>query len=224
MEAVISMSALAGRQRFERSCLPVEAQLDLHVDGQEFLSLVQLLELEGESLEKLAEAAHEVYRESLAGKAKAPEAAKLPYARLPAYLQDQNRENVRDIYRKLIATGYTLTPARSNEPPFNFPGEDLERLAEMEHERWLAAKVATGWRYGPRRNPKTKANPAILPWRKLSARERAQLPPAIAAALGPGVLPNSEKDKDRALVRGIPRILAKAGFAVVKLRAPKQTA
>jgi len=41
MEAIVTMSLLAGRKRFERSCLPAEAQLDLHVDGKEFLKLAQ---------------------------------------------------------------------------------------------------------------------------------------------------------------------------------------
>jgi hypothetical protein len=41
MEAIVTMSLLAGKKRFERSCLPAEAQLDLHVDGKEFLKLAQ---------------------------------------------------------------------------------------------------------------------------------------------------------------------------------------
>jgi len=57
MESVIAMSQLAGKTRFERSSLPTEAQLDSHVDGQDFLALVQQLELDGETLERLARAA-----------------------------------------------------------------------------------------------------------------------------------------------------------------------
>lgn len=41
MEAVIRMSPLSGRDRFERSSLPLEAQLNLHVDGKEFLELLR---------------------------------------------------------------------------------------------------------------------------------------------------------------------------------------
>jgi len=36
---------------------------------------------------------------------------------------------------KLAVAGYIMIPARSNEPPFNFPGKPLELLAEAEHER-----------------------------------------------------------------------------------------
>ena len=40
MKSIVSMSELAGRRSFQRSSLPSQSQLDLHVDGQEFLSLV----------------------------------------------------------------------------------------------------------------------------------------------------------------------------------------
>jgi hypothetical protein len=38
--AVIQMSALAGRARFERSSLPEANQLQLHVNAQDFVDLV----------------------------------------------------------------------------------------------------------------------------------------------------------------------------------------
>ena len=65
MESVIAMSRLTGTHRFERSCLPAVAQLDLHVDAHDFQALVQRIELEGELLEKLAEAAHELFVQQL---------------------------------------------------------------------------------------------------------------------------------------------------------------
>lgn len=41
MEAIVNMSMLADRSMFERSCLPTEAQLELHVDAKNFLALVR---------------------------------------------------------------------------------------------------------------------------------------------------------------------------------------
>ncbi len=41
MEAILDMSALSGRLRYERSALPPAHQLGLHVDAEEFLALVQ---------------------------------------------------------------------------------------------------------------------------------------------------------------------------------------
>jgi hypothetical protein len=41
MEAIVQMSSLAGKPRFERSSLPAPQQLGIHVDADEFLALVQ---------------------------------------------------------------------------------------------------------------------------------------------------------------------------------------
>ena len=51
---------------------------------------------------------------------------------------------MQDIPNKLARVGYVMMPARSNEPPFDFSGPDLELLAEMEHERWMKAKLDAG--------------------------------------------------------------------------------
>jgi len=247
IESIILMSMLAGKSRFERSCLPSQAQLNLHVDGLEFLALVQQLELSDRLLEELAAAAHasylesqsgqagglleematgvhEAYVDSVTGQADLPEAATKTYDQLPTHLKQQNRENVLDIAHKLAAVGCVMIPARAGLPAFSFSAADLEKLSEMEHDRWLRAKVAAGWRWGPRRGDTEKTNPAMLPWAKLSAEEWAQLDPALVAAMGEEPLPEDEKEKDRALVRAIPRILAKAGYAIVQLQAEDRAA
>lgn len=41
-ECIIDMSALSGKLKFERSCLPARHQLDLHVDAEKFLERVQV--------------------------------------------------------------------------------------------------------------------------------------------------------------------------------------
>ena len=63
-------------------------------------------------------------------------------------MKEANRLNVRDIPGKLAVAGYIMIPARSNEPPFNFPAT-LEQLAEAEHERWMQSKLDDGWKVGP---------------------------------------------------------------------------
>lgn len=207
MEAIVAMSQLSGRNAFERSSLPAEAQLDLHVDGREFLALVQQMDLQGDLLEKLAEAHHQVFCEELEAKGyrlgprtddelKTHSSLK-PYAELPEEEKEQNRGAVRDIPNKLARSGYVMIPARSDEPPFEFPGPHLEQLAEMEHERWMQAKIEAGWRYAPETDKEKKLQQALLPWDRL---------------------PEEQREKDRALVRAIPRILARAGYTVVKLR------
>jgi hypothetical protein len=53
----------------------------------------------------------------------------------------------------------------------------------------------------------------------VSPEERARLySPAETLAIGEEALPEAEKEKDRKLVRGIPQILAKVGYTIVKLK------
>jgi len=207
MESIGAMSQLAGKKSFERSCLPAEAQLDLHVDGQEFLSLVQQMDLTGELLERLAVAAHQVFFEHM----KAQEykhgdinddrdkihSSLKPYDELPEYEKEQNRDLVRDIAIKLAGTGYIMIPARSDEPAFEFPGAHLDELAEKEHERWMRLKINTGWKYASETDKKHQLHEALVPWDDLS---------------------EEDKEKDRIMVRKIPEILANVGYTIVRLR------
>lgn len=207
MESVVAMSQLAGKQRFERSSLPPETQLELHVDGQEFLALVQQLDLTDELLEKLAAQFHENFCASLRNQGyqfgpvtddqALMHSSLRQYQDLPADEQEQNRDTVRHIYTKLAVSGFMMIPARSNELPFAFPGEFLEELSIMEHQRWMDLKLGDGWKHASQLDKAKKFHPDLVPWDQLS---------------------ESAKEKDRAFVRAIPHILAEAGFTVVKLR------
>jgi len=206
MESIIGMSTLSGKMAFDRSSLPPEEQLDLHVEARNFLALVQQIEMEGEVLERLAEAVHEVYCEGLkkrgytyapvTNEKKKQIAVLVPYAQLSEEHKEMNRGNVRDIATKLAHVGYVMRPARSDQKPFNFPGVDIEELAIMEHIRFVNQKRATGWTYAQERDDAKKVSPAIVDWEKL---------------------PEVEKEKDRAMVRSIPAILAHAGYAIEKV-------
>ncbi|MBN1483304.1 MAG: ATPase [Chloroflexia bacterium] len=207
MESIVAMSLLAGQTSYERSSLPSEAQMDLHVDGLEFLALVQQMALEGALLEKLAEAHHNVFCEEMRGQGYrrgelTDEQARThsmikPYSELSEEGKEDNRNAVRDIPNKLARIGYVMLPARSNEPPFEFPGPHLEQLAQLEHQRWVRDKLQAGWEYAPVTDKQKKQHACIVPWKDL---------------------PEEEREKDRMLVKAIPRILARAGYAVVQLR------
>jgi hypothetical protein len=207
MESIAAMSQLAGKSRFERSSLPSETQLDLHVDGQEFLALVQQIDLTWELLEKLAAAFHQDFCDKLKeqGYTYGPvtddklkkHSSLIDYAKLSEHEKEQNRDVVRDIYRKLSRSGYIMIPARSNEPPFEFPGNFLDYLAKMEHDRWMQLKLADGWEHAPVTDKANKRHADLVSWEQLSEGAR---------------------DKDREIVLAIPGILAQAGYTVVKMR------
>jgi hypothetical protein len=210
MEAIIAMSLLAGRSSFERSCLPAEAQLDLHVDGREFLSLAQQMELEGDLLKNMAEAAHDIFCEGRIrdgwrlgprNDAEKTHPLLVPYADLPETYKEANRVNVRNIPKKLAAGGYVMIPSRSSEPPLEFPADDLETLARLEHELWMADRLAAGFTLGVPTDEDPRRNPYLVEWEQV---------------------PEEIKNTDRDLVRGMPQIAARAGYAIVKLHGGTQ--
>lgn len=205
MQAIVAMSQLSGKTSFERSSLPTEAQLNLHVDGRDLFSLLQRMEPDEDLLEKLAEAAHEVFCDGLRveGHKYGPRTIRgkkvhnmlKPYSVLSEDEKEVNRNNVRDIPNKLKSVGYVMLPAHSNEAPSEFTSSEIERLARMEHERWMREKLDTGWKYAKTKNKAKKLHPCLASW---------------------DTLPTDEQDKDLGLVTGIPKIIAKAGYTMVK--------
>jgi hypothetical protein len=130
IEAIIAMSQLAGKTCFERSCLPSETQLNLHVDGLDFSAIVQNIELDKDTVEKLAKACHAIFYDNLKAKhykygpenniRKKEHSSFRPYELLPENEKEQNRNNVRDIPNKLAMAGYIFIPARGHDSPAEF--------------------------------------------------------------------------------------------------------
>jgi hypothetical protein len=227
MESLIAASTLSGKTFFGRSCLPPFAQLNLHVDGIEFQTLVE--EMDG--MENLAQALHENYCKKLTDRHyvfgdKSDEDKKISNAlvsfeQLSEELKEENRRAAKELPRKLAAVGYAILPSREGLPAVEFPPEILERLAELEHDRWVFNKLKDGWKYGtPRDNPK-KIHPALLPWRDITPDERLKLYPERPERVGLTALPETEKDKDRDQFVGLSAMLVQYGCAVVKLTDPK---
>ena len=141
MESIIDMSGLSRNTRYERSSLPDEAQLELHVDSREFMARVQEVVIDPDALEKLAKEVHNVYREEEEALHALRADQDMVYEELAFEYQEQNRENARDIPTKLNLMGYIMIPARGLVEKLAFPGEDLEELAEWE-TRTLDAREA----------------------------------------------------------------------------------
>jgi hypothetical protein len=223
MESLLAASTLSGKTFFGRSCLPPFAQLNLHADGVEFQTLVE--EMDG--LENLAQALHENFCDKLeargyvhgaiSNEAQKVSAALVPFDQLPEDLKEENRRAAKELPRKLAAVRYAIIPSREGLPPLEFPPEVLERLAELEHDRWVRNKIRNGWRFGTPRDNEKRIHPALLPWRDIMAEERAVLYPEGPEQVGLTALPESEKAKDRDQFIGLSAMLAHYGCAVVKL-------
>lgn len=193
MEALIDMSMLADRRIFEQSALPPAAQLDLHVDAGVFALLV------GGAREAIARAAHEAFvADNLKTKAKPPtDPGMQPWSDLAEFYKESNRQQADQfpVYLKAVGRAFHTVPGRQAHV-VELTTAEVETLARMEHERWLAEKLADGWVYGRKRDEVKKTHPCIVSWEKL---------------------PEKEREKDRQAVRAIPRILGDGGYETYPL-------
>ena len=157
-------------------------------------------------IEKLAKAAHEIFCEhlvkegykygSLTSESDKTHSSLLSFNNLPEDEKEQNRGAVRDIPDKLATVGYGLRPKSGKEVPVEFSKDEIENLAEKEHARWVKQKLESGWQFGRVTDKVKKIHTDMVSWDRLS---------------------DKDKEKDRLMVRAIPKIVAKAGYGIVKV-------
>jgi hypothetical protein len=147
---------------------------------------------EGGSFEFMARAIHHRYSELQ------PENAKPPlWSELDESTKESNRSQARDIAVKLDGRGCQIVPLRDWDAiDFTFTHEEVEHLAEIEHQRWLQQKRADGWSWGEIKDDKLKKNPYMVDSEKL---------------------PLNVAEWDREFVRAIPAVLASVGLQIVRV-------
>jgi hypothetical protein len=108
-----------------------------------------------------------------------------------------SRAQARDIKVKVRHIGCTVELLHEWEAPdFEFTPEEVDELAEDEHERWNLEREKAGWRQvdgDTKADPDKKTTPYMVAFNKL--------PPKIA-------------EYDRVFVREIPKLLASAGLQI----------
>ncbi len=144
--------------------------------------------------EMLARAIHEHYltqRQAGSG-----DPAAVPWADLPESLQASNRAQAGHLGVKLASIGAALAPlTRWDATGGVFGDDEVESLARLEHERFVAERLAAGWRAGPERDVTARTSPRLVAWEDLDEEGRALARDAI---------------------RAIPDTLARAGFQIVR--------
>ncbi|WP_220681808.1 NAD-binding protein [Methanofollis formosanus] len=153
----------------------------------------------GGSREILGRAIHEHYRELRIkdGSARDADEAMKPWRELRSDLRESNRKQADQIRKKLAAIACSIAPLTDwDERPFTFSKEEIEMLAEMEHERWMDERVAEGWTYGREKDVERKISPYLVPYVDLS---------------------EEIKEYDRVAVRIIPALLARVDMKIVRL-------
>jgi len=149
--------------------------------------------------EILSRAIHDNYRALRIAQNSSPidDPAMNPWYELDEDLKQSNRKQADHIYIKLRAVNCGLEPLISwDEPLFSFTTEEVEKLAELEHIRWVEERTADGWKAGVK-NKELKTTPWLIPYSRL---------------------PEEMKEFDRDPVRNIPALLARIDLKVVRVK------
>jgi RyR domain/TrkA-N domain len=149
-------------------------------------------------IEQLARSIHADYRarSKARGETEAENKSMAPWDKLPKDLRDANVAQAVAIGAKLEAVNAVVVPESAEASDFSFTPEEVEGLAELEHNRWMNERLAQGWSYGPERDNRRKIHPDLREWRALNEGTR---------------------EKDRNAIRAIPGILREAGYQVLRL-------
>jgi hypothetical protein len=163
-------------------------------------------------IEQMAQVAHEIFCEEMIrrGYRYAPitndplkeHNSLRPYEQLTESEKEENRRNVIDIPDKLSRIGYAIVFTGGDENPKPLPELLVNTLAEIEHERWMRSKFNEDWKQHSQTDKSLCRHKDLIDWK---------------------LLPEEEKEKDRVLVRWIPRILSKVGYRIVKMNKKKDT-
>jgi ppGpp synthetase/RelA/SpoT-type nucleotidyltranferase len=118
-----------------------------------------------------------------------------PWPKLEETFKKANLEQAQYSVEILQAAGFGVREAKGDPVIFTgFTGEEVERMAELEHGRWNIERLRDGWRPGPRDDSR-KLHDCLVSWEKL---------------------PEEIKPYDRDAVRAFPEILAQAGLEVYR--------
>ena len=149
----------------------------------------------------LARLAHEefVRNQAETGSRSLDDSSLRPWDQLEEAYRKANYQWADHIPILLQTAGYNLAPLSDwDAPSFQFSPEQVETMAQAEHELWRKDRRADGWRYASEeKNLAAKTNPNMVSWEALS---------------------HDEQEKNRRLVANIPAFLGQAGFQVVKNR------
>jgi hypothetical protein len=150
--------------------------------------------------ETIAMAIHEDYaiKKRKSGEDPATNPSVRDWDDLPETLKVSNRSQAIHIHQKIEAIGCEITRASDWEDnTFDFTAEEVEMLAEMEHERFVKERQRQGWKYGPTRDVDKKITPYLVPYRSLSEDVR---------------------ELDRNSIRALPEALAQADLKIIRIR------
>ncbi len=153
-------------------------------------------------LRKLAKAIHSRYLQEMRNRDTSDSASVYPgdqdqflmeFDELPDDIKFSNIDNAWHIATKLLSAGYRIKPVKAGFEAITLrlSEAEIETMARTEHDRWSWDKRLNGWIFGNIKDNSKKTHPGLIPYEDLS---------------------ESEKEKDRELVRLIPSLLKDIGY------------
>ncbi len=157
-------------------CEQISSILNMFLEDKKLYRNIYIFEILSEVLtpeilvngvyEKFAHAIHADYinnQKTRGQKLNQPES----WNELSTEIKESNRKQARNMLAKLISLKYSIRPLKNSGCDFKFAAEDIEILAEGEHERWCAEKISHGWKHGEIRDDKNKIHPDLVAYEKL---------------------------------------------------------
>jgi hypothetical protein len=112
--------------------------------------------------EAVAQDIHEVYRRAMRGKEHIKDPSTAPWDDLPQYLKDSCKQQAEHIVEKLCSIGFTILKVTDRDIELvAFTDDEVEIMAEMEHERWIGDRLLGGWTLGTERNANNRTTPRV---------------------------------------------------------------
>lgn len=116
--------------------------------------------------------------------------------RIHSRFQRANMRHGKDYFDYIAMINASIHPNMNNSfDNFQFTPKEIELLSAEEHIRWMKEKISEGWKYGEERDDQKLIHPLIVPWEKL---------------------PEVEKDKDRNIIRDIPKTLHSMHLSIIR--------
>jgi serine phosphatase RsbU (regulator of sigma subunit) len=168
--------------------------------GYEVIRYEEVIEINTGMIKKLARAIHSRYLHEIRNQSRkannyffynpgnAGDQYISDFDDLPDEIKYSNIDNAVHIPTKLLSIGYKIRQVKKGFKPFalHLNEAEIETMARVEHIRWSWEKRLNGWKLGSNKNDIKRTHPSLIPYEQLS---------------------ESEKEKDRELVKLIPAFL-----------------
>ena len=162
------------------------------------------------------------------------------YDKLAETMKEDNRAAARRISEVLAMAGLCLVPnegqpwtREEQDEILGIINENLELLAEAEHDGWLAARLRQGWKLGPEKSISLREHYLLAPYPEFEKRvlimlmhqwEKAKLEKRMDQEQAEATKPNAadiraevekQRDKDRDSVRNYVEIIRGTDYRIV---------